>query len=98
MYSKLFLKKCVEKFTRLPVGSIVTQENTLNNPALKILVVNGGISQETDLEMIKDIDRSRFDNIDGTIDASLSEKEKKEKQQLQDLLWSDPQANQGLYI
>jgi serine/threonine-protein phosphatase with EF-hand domain len=95
MYSKLFLKKCVETFTRLPVGSIVTQENTPNNPPLKILVVHGGISQETDLEMIKDIDRTRFDNIDGTIDASLNEKEKKEKQQLQDLLWSDPQANQG---
>jgi hypothetical protein len=41
------------------------------------------------------MDRARFDNIDGTVDSTLSEKEKKYKTQLQDLLWSDPQANPG---
>ena len=95
LYSKAILKKCVEVFTRLPLGSIVHQENTPNNAPLKVLVVHGGISQDTDLEIIKDMDRTRFDNIDGTIESSLSDKEKKQKQQLQDLLWSDPMSNSG---
>jgi hypothetical protein len=95
LYSKAILKKCVEAFTRLPIGSIVNQENTPNNPPLKVLVVHGGISFDTDLDIINTMDRTRFDNIDGTVDSTLSEKEKKYKIQLQDLLWSDPQTNPG---
>lgn len=95
LYSKLIMKKCVETFIRLPIASLITQESVPNTPPLRILVVHGGISIDTDLNIIKDMDRTRFENIDGTSDSSLNDKEKKEKQQLQDLLWSDPQTNKG---
>ena len=95
LYSKAILKKCREVFTRLPIGSIVNQETKADSPPFKVLVVHGGISQDTDLDVLSTMDRTRFDSIDGSVDSTLSEKEKKQKIQLQDLLWSDPQSNNG---
>ena len=37
--------------------------------------------------------RFNYPSIDGTINSNLSEKDRIEKQQLQDLLWSDPHVN-----
>ena len=45
---------------------------------------------ETDLNVVKTMNRFNYLSIDGTISANLNEKDKREKQQLQDLLWSDP--------
>ena len=37
------------------------------------------------------LERSKFPSLDGTYSGSTL-KEKKEKEQMQDLLWSDPQV------
>lgn len=91
LYSKIIMRKCAQTFALLPVGSIITQQGT-RDQLNKILVVHGGVSNETDLEIIRNLDRSNYASLDGTSSKSLNEKEKKEREQLQDLLWSDPQV------
>lgn len=58
----------------------------------KISKVHGGISAETDLNIIRKLDRSNYSSLDGTSSKVLNDAEKKEREQLQDLLWSDPQV------
>jgi serine/threonine-protein phosphatase with EF-hand domain len=95
LYSIQIMKKCVKVFTVLPIGSLIAQENANGQQPNKILVIHGGVSNDTDLNIIKDLDRSKYESLDGTADSTLSDKERKEKAQVQDLLWSDPQANPG---
>jgi serine/threonine-protein phosphatase with EF-hand domain len=92
LFSKLIMKKCVHTFTLLPLASLITQQG-LKDQLNKILVVHGGISLETDLNVIRTMDRFNYPSIDGTINANLNDKDKREKQQLQDLLWSDPHVS-----
>lgn len=57
--------------------------------------VHGGVSAEFDLEALKSINRLTFHNIDGTDQTlRLNDRETKDKQLLQDILWSDPQVSQ----
>jgi hypothetical protein len=41
------------------------------------------------------MNRFNYPSIDGTINPSLTDQERIEKQQLQDLLWSDPHPSMG---
>jgi diadenosine tetraphosphatase ApaH/serine/threonine PP2A family protein phosphatase len=56
--------------------------------------VHGGISNETDLNLIRTLKRFNYPSVDGTSTLS-SEQEKLEVQQMQDLLWSDPMPASG---
>ncbi|XP_023013266.2 retinal degeneration C isoform X1 [Leptinotarsa decemlineata] len=86
------LLKLIEGVYRyLPLGSIV------NN---KVLIVHGGISDSTDLEMIRSLDRGKYASL---LRPPLSESSapgsdvinKVEWKQVFDILWSDPQENKG---
>ncbi|XP_057659021.1 serine/threonine-protein phosphatase rdgC isoform X1 [Diorhabda carinulata] len=75
----------------LPLGTIV------NN---KVLIVHGGISDITDLDMIKGLDRGRYVSLlrPPLTDSSAPGAEvidKVEWKQVFDILWSDPQENKG---
>ncbi|XP_050498182.1 serine/threonine-protein phosphatase rdgC isoform X2 [Diabrotica virgifera virgifera] len=75
----------------LPLGTIV------NN---KVLIVHGGISDITDLDMIKGLDRGRYVSLlrPPLTDSSAPGAEvidKLEWKQVFDILWSDPQENRG---
>ena len=60
------------------------------------ILVHGGVSVETDLGVIKSLNREKYASIDGTSQIiNPSEQEVRERQQLQDLLWSDPQPTVG---
>lgn len=48
---------------------------------------------DTDLDLIRQINRSTYPCLDGTSGSTATDREKREKQQMQDLLWSDPQVN-----
>jgi len=94
-YSKRILKKCVESFNHLPLCTVINLQQA-SDEVHKILVVHGGISKDTDMDLIAQINRSKYENIDGTCDrGSHGDKEQKEREQLQDLVWSDPQMNNG---
>lgn len=56
-------------------------------------VVHGGISADFDLDLLKTLNRSSYPNVDGTDSLKLCERDPKEKQLLQDILWSDPQVD-----
>jgi diadenosine tetraphosphatase ApaH/serine/threonine PP2A family protein phosphatase len=95
LYSKLIMKKCTQIFVSLPVCSLITQQGMKDkNQFNKILVVHGGISSETDLNIIRNLNRFNYPSVDGTSLFS-TEQEKLEVQQLQDLLWSDPMPASG---
>ena len=95
LYSKLIMKKCTQIFVSLPVCSLITQQGMKDKNQLnKILVVHGGISSETDLNVIRNLNRFNYPSVDGT-SFFTSEQEKLEVQQLQDLLWSDPMPASG---
>ncbi|CAH1400567.1 unnamed protein product [Nezara viridula] len=86
------LLKLIEAVYRwLPLGTLV------NN---KVLIVHGGISDATDIQWLKTIDRHKYVSllrppvIDGV--ASTSENVNKlEWKQVFDILWSDPQRGDG---
>ncbi|EDV96600.1 serine/threonine-protein phosphatase rdgC isoform X2 [Drosophila grimshawi] len=75
-----------EVYRWLPLGSI------LNN---RVLIVHGGFSDNTNLDLIKSIDRGKYVSI---LRPPLTDGEaldKGEWQQIFDIMWSDPQATQG---
>ncbi|BES99022.1 serine threonine-protein phosphatase [Nesidiocoris tenuis] len=85
------LLKLIETVYRwLPLGTLV------NN---KVLIVHGGISDSTDIETIKNIDRQKYVSllrppvIDGVV--ITTDHDKKEWKQVFDILWSDPQRGEG---
>ncbi|CAG9859784.1 unnamed protein product [Phyllotreta striolata] len=75
----------------LPLGTIVNNQ---------VLIVHGGISDITDLDTIKALDRGRYISL---LRPPLSDSnapgaeviDKMEWKQVFDILWSDPQENQG---
>lgn len=93
LYSKLIMKKCSLSFGWLPLGSIITQQGS-KDQLNRILVVHGGISSDTDLDVLKNLNRVNYNSLDG-IHKDTNEKEKNERNQIQDLLWSDPQTGTG---
>ncbi|KAK6620486.1 hypothetical protein RUM44_006888 [Polyplax serrata] len=84
--------KMIESVYRwIPLGTIIDK---------KVLVVHGGISDITDLECIKKIERQKYvsllrpplgDSLGGGAEAI----DKHEWKQVFDLLWSDPQGHNG---
>ncbi|XP_044729651.1 serine/threonine-protein phosphatase rdgC [Chrysoperla carnea] len=86
------LLKLIETVYRwLPLGTIV------NN---KVLVVHGGISDTTDLDLIKSLDRGKYVSL---LRPPITESsapgadviDKVEWKQVFDILWSDPQPSEG---
>uniref|UniRef100_A0A1A9VSD6 Serine/threonine-protein phosphatase with EF-hands n=1 Tax=Glossina austeni TaxID=7395 RepID=A0A1A9VSD6_GLOAU len=87
--SERILKLIDEVYRWLPLGSLIDD---------RVLVVHGGISDQTDLNIIKKLDRSKYISIlrppvEGQ--ASLEENAKIEWQQIFDIMWSDPQHVDG---
>lgn len=87
-----FLLKLIEDVYRwLPLGTLV------NN---KVLVVHGGISDNTDLDWVKNLSRSKYMSLlrPPVTESSAPGAElidKLEWKQVFDLLWSDPQPADG---
>lgn len=86
------LLKLIETVYRwLPLGTIV------NN---KVLIVHGGISDTTDLDLIKSLDRGKYVSL---LRPPITEStapgaeliDKVEWKQVFDILWSDPQPGDG---
>ncbi|KAL5292912.1 PPEF1 family protein [Megaselia abdita] len=85
------LMKLIEEVYRwLPLGSIV------NN---RILIVHGGISDTTDLDLIKSLDRGKYKSIlrPPITEGSTEEIDKTEWKQIFDIMWSDPQIKDGCF-
>ncbi|XP_065159086.1 serine/threonine-protein phosphatase rdgC isoform X2 [Atheta coriaria] len=90
--SEKLLKLIDGVYRWLPLGTVV------NN---RVLIVHGGISDNTDLDLIKNVDRAKYSSLlrpplhsDGSAPgAELIDKV--EWKQLFDILWSDPQSNEG---
>ncbi|XP_044254358.1 serine/threonine-protein phosphatase rdgC isoform X2 [Tribolium madens] len=86
------LLKLIEGVYRwLPLGTIV------NN---KVLIVHGGISDTTDLDLIRSLDRGKYASLlrPPISDSSAPGAElidKVEWKQVFDILWSDPQVGNG---
>ncbi|XP_059618091.1 serine/threonine-protein phosphatase rdgC [Phlebotomus argentipes] len=86
------LLKMIEGVYRwLPLGTIV------NN---RVLVVHGGISDSTDLDLVKSLDRGKYASLlrppimeGGAPGADMIDRV--EWKQVFDILWSDPQHNDG---
>ncbi|XP_029406562.2 serine/threonine-protein phosphatase rdgC isoform X2 [Bactrocera dorsalis] len=77
-----------EVYRWLPLGTIV------NN---RVLIVHGGISDTTDLDMIKSIDRGKYVSILRPPIEMAGEDgiDKVEWKQIFDIMWSDPQITDG---
>ncbi|XP_012155630.1 serine/threonine-protein phosphatase rdgC isoform X3 [Ceratitis capitata] len=77
-----------EVYRWLPLGSIV------NN---RVLIVHGGISNTTDLDMIRSIDRGKYVSILRPPIEMAGEDgiDKTEWKQIFDIMWSDPQVGEG---
>ncbi|XP_017487654.1 PREDICTED: serine/threonine-protein phosphatase rdgC, partial [Rhagoletis zephyria] len=77
-----------EVYRWLPLGTIV------NN---RVLIVHGGISDTTDLDMIKSIDRGKYVSILRPPIEMAGEDgvDKIEWKQIFDIMWSDPQVGDG---
>uniref|UniRef100_A0A1A9Z5T7 Serine/threonine-protein phosphatase with EF-hands n=1 Tax=Glossina pallidipes TaxID=7398 RepID=A0A1A9Z5T7_GLOPL len=87
--SERILKLIDEVYRWLPLGSVIDD---------RVLVVHGGISDQTDLNIIKKLDRSKYVSIlrppvEGG--ESLEDHAKIEWQQVFDVMWSDPQRIDG---
>uniref|UniRef100_A0A1B0G8C3 Serine/threonine-protein phosphatase with EF-hands n=1 Tax=Glossina morsitans morsitans TaxID=37546 RepID=A0A1B0G8C3_GLOMM len=87
--SERILKLIDEVYRWLPLGSVIDD---------RVMVVHGGISDQTDLDIIKKLDRSKYISIlrppvEGG--ESLEEDTKIEWQQVFDMMWSDPQRIDG---
>lgn len=85
------LKQIEMVYRWLPLGTVVNG---------KVLVVHGGISDITDLESVRLLDRSKYVSLlrPPVMEGSLSGSEvvdKIEWKQVFDLLWSDPQGGDG---
>ncbi|XP_055314894.1 serine/threonine-protein phosphatase rdgC [Sitodiplosis mosellana] len=86
------LLKLIEEIYRwLPLGTIV------NN---RVFVVHGGISDSTDLDLLKSLDRGKYVSLlrPPITDSSAPGADiidKVEWKQVFDILWSDPQHNEG---
>ncbi|XP_034133338.1 serine/threonine-protein phosphatase rdgC isoform X1 [Drosophila guanche] len=75
-----------EVYRWLPLGSVLNS---------RVLIVHGGISDNTSLDLIKSIDRGKYVSI---LRPPLTDGEpldKTEWQQIFDIMWSDPQAVMG---
>ncbi|KAI8036608.1 hypothetical protein M5D96_010409 [Drosophila gunungcola] len=75
-----------EVYRWLPLGSILNS---------RVLIVHGGFSDSTSLDLIKSIDRGKYVSI---LRPPLTDGEpldKTEWQQIFDIMWSDPQATMG---
>ncbi|KRF84893.1 serine/threonine-protein phosphatase rdgC isoform X1 [Drosophila virilis] len=83
---KRLLSLIDEVYRWLPLGSI------LNN---RVLIVHGGFSDTTNLDLIKSIDRGKYVSILRPPLMDGEALEKAEWQQIFDIMWSDPQASQG---
>uniref|UniRef100_A0A1B0G581 Serine/threonine-protein phosphatase n=1 Tax=Glossina morsitans morsitans TaxID=37546 RepID=A0A1B0G581_GLOMM len=87
--AKRILKLIDEVYRWLPLGSVIDD---------RVMVVHGGISNQTDLNIIKNLNRSKYISIlqppvEGN--ANLEEETKMEWQQVFDMMWSDPQHING---
>ncbi|KPU78056.1 uncharacterized protein Dana_GF10046, isoform B [Drosophila ananassae] len=75
-----------EVYRWLPLGSVLNS---------RVLIVHGGFSDSTSLDLIKSIDRGKYVSI---LRPPLTDGEpldKTEWQQIFDIMWSDPQATMG---
>ncbi|XP_055371814.1 serine/threonine-protein phosphatase rdgC isoform X6 [Condylostylus longicornis] len=85
------LKLIEEVYRWLPLGTIV------NN---RVLIVHGGISDTTDLDLIKSLDRGKYLSIlrppvtEGS-QPGADIVDKVEWKQIFDIMWSDPKPNEG---
>ncbi|CAH0560857.1 unnamed protein product [Brassicogethes aeneus] len=86
--SEKLLRLIEEVFRHLPLGTI------LNN---KVLIVHGGISDTTDLEMLKLLDRTKYVSLlrPPVSEVGTEAIDKMEWKQVFDILWSDPQTTDG---
>ncbi|XP_055528213.1 serine/threonine-protein phosphatase rdgC isoform X2 [Wyeomyia smithii] len=85
------LKLIDEVYRWLPLGTIV------NN---RVLVVHGGISDSTDLDLIRSLDRGKYVSLlrpplTSSTAPGAEVIDKVEWKQVFDILWSDPQPNEG---
>ncbi|CAH8513399.1 unnamed protein product [Schistosoma bovis] len=82
------LVKCFAEFYRyLPVATLIDD---------KIFVCHGGISDETDLNTLGNLNRFSYLTLLKPVDELISNSDS--KKQYQDLLWSDPQTQSGLLM
>ncbi|XP_073843618.1 retinal degeneration C isoform X2 [Musca autumnalis] len=86
--STKLLKLIDEVYRWLPLGTVI------NN---RVLVVHGGISDTTNLDLIKSLDRGKYVSIlRPPVEQTGGEGiDKVEWKQLFDIMWSDPQHNDG---
>ncbi|KAK4469853.1 hypothetical protein MN116_007363 [Schistosoma mekongi] len=86
--SASMLVKCFSEFYRyLPLATLIDD---------KIFVCHGGISDETDLNTLGNLNRFSYLTLLKPVDDCISNSDS--KKQYQDLLWSDPQTQSGLLI
>ncbi|KAL7734450.1 hypothetical protein ACLKA6_010777 [Drosophila palustris] len=83
---KRLLRLIDEVYRWLPLGSI------LNN---RVLIVHGGFSDNTDLDLIKSLDRGKYVSILRPPLTEAQPLDKAEWQQIFDIMWSDPQTVPG---
>ncbi|KAI8123477.1 Serine/threonine-protein phosphatase rdgC [Lucilia cuprina] len=86
--STKLLKLIDEVYRWLPLGTVINS---------RVLVVHGGISDTTNLDLIKSLDRGKYVSIlRPPIEQTGGESiDKVEWKQLFDIMWSDPQHNEG---
>eukprot|EP00112_Aurelia_sp_Birch-Aquarium-sp1_P009400 Seg2067.4 transcript_id=Seg2067.4/GoldUCD/mRNA.D3Y31 product="Serine/threonine-protein phosphatase with EF-hands pef-1" protein_id=Seg2067.4/GoldUCD/D3Y31 len=83
---------CKNLFSWLPLATIISN---------KYFVAHGGISDKTDIALVKKLKRFKFTSVLKPSHISLEEGKKPdfdsivEWEQILDLLWSDPQLDQG---
>ncbi|XP_060083765.1 serine/threonine-protein phosphatase with EF-hands 2-like [Ylistrum balloti] len=89
-HANCILRLFEDLFSWLPLATIIDD---------KVLVVHGGFSNTTDLDVIAKIDRHKFLSTlhpsRGFDDENLTEVELQEWKQVLDLLWSDPRMQDG---
>ncbi|TMW50216.1 hypothetical protein DOY81_004717 [Sarcophaga bullata] len=86
--SPKLLKLIDEVYRWLPLGTVINS---------RVLVVHGGISDTTNLDLIKSLDRGKYVSIlRPPVEQTGGEGiDKVEWKQLFDIMWSDPQHNEG---
>ncbi|XP_030372419.1 serine/threonine-protein phosphatase rdgC isoform X4 [Scaptodrosophila lebanonensis] len=75
-----------EVYRWLPLGSVLNS---------RVLIVHGGFSDSTSLDLIKSIDRGKYVSILRPPVTDGEPLDKTEWQQIFDIMWSDPQSMQG---
>ncbi|XP_034481568.1 serine/threonine-protein phosphatase rdgC [Drosophila innubila] len=83
---KRLLRLIDEVYRWLPLGSILNS---------RVLIVHGGFSDNTDLDLIKSIDRGKYVSILRPPLTEAQPLDKAEWQQIFDIMWSDPQTVPG---